>query len=206
MELVVGIAVGLLTGCISSFGVWWLLTHRVAPSVELSTVIAHAEAGDYRINLKNQGARDAYELRLEIVIRIPNLAPGSTFSSLILRDRYITRVKAGGAAWYSVTTKAIDEEVLHLYEHQLPAEFVNHLRGRRLTDLEMVFALHPDARIRARLFGNDVFSGARTLVERSYGADDVVEGVFAYRSLDVVTIENYEATLKSKGASSAPFS
>ncbi len=76
-EIAVAIAVGVATGLISSALVWYSLTHRFLPNVQLASEISVFAGldGTRRCQLKyrNEGRRPAYDIEVSVSVGINNL-------------------------------------------------------------------------------------------------------------------------------------
>ena len=196
-ELLLGIFIGLVTGGISSFIVWFIVFHVIVPHIEFSDCISKVidENGEptYRIKIENSGRRPAIDLKVNIRYRVKASAGAKPFSWLVTyipfsKDRreqipFLNPVRNKAKAMREVIPLLINDATFegNIFPDDVKEQY---LMGK-LT-LEDLFSVGHDHGLQIFVFCYDSFSGTRKIFKsKVYTASDIRPGKFQRYGLGI---------------------
>lgn len=201
--ILIGLFAGFITGFVSSFLVWLLLTRIMVPRIRFSQAISKMPISRtkedksgirYRFKIENAGRRDAIDV--EIIARLSvrgrrsktwnylyiPLSPDGDNSYRIPRLLPARKNKAGRRKIMFLYTNSRD--TLRDWS-AFPKELRIKSRTKRLL-LEELMRAGDKSKIEIHAFAYDAFSGARKLFDsKAYTLDDIRGGPFGRRSLEL---------------------
>ena len=198
MELVLALG-GLLIGFALSFFLWWLLNHRLVPSLSFGSGISKLPFGAdgrvvYRLKIENTGRRDIIDLECRARMHLPKmnvLRPEGKMNTRIIEiplhqpHLFVLKSKKTRQLWLDLSEATTE---------YLPAEAAARIGSEKDGSLEALFELRSDSYLLVQVLAYDSFSGARKYyVSQKYHLDDVVLGYFEGLEMVRVTPESIAA-------------
>jgi hypothetical protein len=206
-ELLVGIFIGLISGGVSSFIVWFIVYHVLVPRIEFSDHISKITGHDgepvYRIKFENCGRRPAIDIRINIrygVKRTQNkhhrwIVTYIPFS----KDRreqipFLNPVDKNKKGMREVIPLLINDTTFD--ENTFPEDIRERYEVGKLR-LEDLFAEGHEHGIQVFVFCYDSFSGTRKIFKsKVYGLSDIRPGKFEKNSLKVAAKALHERAME----------
>jgi hypothetical protein len=195
-ELLVGIFIGLVTGGISSFIVWFIVYHVLVPRIEFSDCISKIAGHDgepvYRIKFENSGRRPAIDIKINIrygVKRTHNkhhrwMVTYIPFS----KDRreqipFLNPLGKNQKGMREVIPLLINDTTFE--ENTFPDKIRAQYELGKLT-LEDLFSVGHEHGLQVFVFCYDSFSGTRKIFKsKVYTASDIKQGKFERNGLKI---------------------
>ena len=194
MELLLGIPLGIGASVIA----WWLVTRRIAPSIEISQKISkqpHASAASgfsYRVKVLNTRQKRKGRFLIDVMwmanLRLPGYdtsrvtntlnvpVPLSTDGDLVLK-----KSKAMG-----IRIDLIPDN----YLRRFPEDLQQRIRSGEAV-LEDLLALQADASLRVVVTATDAYSGVRgAAISPDYREEDIVLAPFSTMDCGLLTPKN----------------
>lgn len=171
-------------GALSSYIVWWVINHKILPTVKFSSKICRYSVGNdkdlYVCAFQNAGRRNMIDV--EVITRIGvkkfNDSESWIYFSIKSNASQIPVIEPGRRA----LVRIFDERQPPVYIDEPPPSLRDKLKT--CNSLEEWLSLSPNAKVRLHVFGYDSFSGVRHhFASPSYSSDDVQAGRF--NGLDV---------------------
>lgn len=170
----------------------------------------------YRVKMENAGSRDVVDLELFARLRIKGLKPDFPKNWEVLYPQLAYgRVPKFEATRRSKRRLAVRIRVCDVdeFSHNILPSAIREKLRRGIATLEDIMSLGSDSTLQVFAFGYDAFSGTRKVFESPlYHVQDIQEGVFARKSLEIISRETYrktegaqpdESTVPSEAAPSA---
>ncbi len=189
---IVGIIIGIVTGAISSFGIWWLISRWLVPKIKFSEQISKTTQNGktiYKFKFENAGRRKLLDLQLNIRFRVKGLENDSSWKAVSIP---FTKDKNEQIPVLSpIKQRGIRElRELLIFDAKFnqpcfPENIITKFENESLT-LEELFELGTEAQLQIHIFCFDGYSGTRKgLTSKTYGKKDITEGKFSKDSLDI---------------------
>ena len=174
------VAVGVLTGVISSFAVWYFVTQRLSPNLSWVDHLEERSADGYtgyRARLENRGKRPVYDVEITSKIVIDRLVPGERRTYLAFAPRNLPVVLPTSShepgRVINVGPIFLDPAVLRRRQPFVPVELIDRLERYEHVALQDLLRLGEGGSVELTAYSRDVFSGARTLATVTLGLHDI---------------------------------
>jgi hypothetical protein len=210
-ELILGFILGIIT----NFVAWWILFHAIVPHIRFSTAISktsfEATPDDksgyrYRVKFENAGTRSVIDVEVIARLRIKGLGryPKTNWQVIdipVENDRSISyripRIQPVRDGHIRHTVRFCINSVEEFCENPLYPEPIRKKAENKTLLLEDLLKSGSKATLRVYAFGYDEFSGTRKLfLSKEYTAEDILEGPFDSRGLEVESPSNPECQNK----------
>jgi hypothetical protein len=155
---------------------WLVIAHWIVPSISIISEIRKTASNEnpsgykYRINICNQGRRDAVDLEFFAKLRIQGLINGEPkiwrAIYIPVDDPRIPKMKSNRKKKSHMSVQLLVNSLSSYARDCLPKHLQKQLDERKLL-LEDLMKLGKNARLQVAVFGYDSFSGARKLFESS---------------------------------------
>lgn len=198
--------VGLIVGLFTSFFSWWVLFRAMSPTITLSDRISKSnnkvslsEDDDksgvrYRIKFENSGRRSVIDLEVRAFVRIKGLAdPQSSIWEVAHFPMETNGEKVYSIPIMNPVRKSKLRTRLRIClnhtDRFTKPHFPLHIRekaARQELQLEDLLSLGTAAEIRVIASGNDEFTGAKKMFEKTYLLRDISLGEFERNGLTIV--------------------
>jgi len=189
------IIIGVITGLISSFLVWWFLFHFLVPKIKFSEKISKTKENGkptYKFKFENSGRRKLIDLQINIRFRVKGLENDPNWKVVSIpfsKDKneqipFLSSAKDTNAIRELRPLLITDAQ---FNQDNFPPEIVEKF-GNQTLSLEDLFELGTEQRLQINIFCYDEFSGTRKLFSsKNYKRDDILEGKFDKNSLNIIT-------------------
>jgi len=175
--------IGLITGLIASFIVWYVLYHCIVFSLEFFPKIYKSKTDEiqsgykYRIRLRNNGRREILDLELFAKLRIRGLSrhKPSIWRAIYIPidDPRIPRLTCQKGTRKRFAVLLLISEISDSARRCLTLQLQEKCKNRELT-LEELMQLGMQSTLEIIGFGYDSFSGARKIFEsKTYTIQDI---------------------------------
>jgi len=196
---------GLVLGILSSLFAWWILFRWLSPSIHISEKISKSLAPGtlmderdkaesvYKFKFYNSGSRVIVDIEVTAYFRIKGFfKKGSGFWEVVrvplAADRATTRKithmtpfkKSEQMTVYKFYVSDLEHLTRSTRYPELKSMFAN-----ATIDLTNIFQMGDECELRVVFMGYDEFSGARKMSSRTYRVEDIVDGEFTPKSMDI---------------------
>jgi len=197
---ILSLVIGIPLGSLASFIAWWIVAHRIRPSLRFSSKISktasrrNPQGFVYRVKFINSGRRGILDLEISCLLYLKISDPQITtvVNIGLSRNRipYLSRTSKPQLLHLRLF------ETLKLGNAPFPAQIREKFRDGTL-ELEELFRLDPEAKMVVLVFGYDEFSGSRQLMRSGfYRINDIVPHKFIPGSVEIAwTDERLEQNL-----------
>jgi len=187
------IIIGVITGLISSFLVWWFLFHFLVPKIKFSEKISKTKENGkptYKFKFENAGSRKLIDLQINIRFRVKGLENDPNWKVISIpfsKDKnqqipFLNPAKDKNAIRELRPLLITDAQFKDNFPTNIVEKFEN-----QTPSLEDLFELGTEQRLQINIFCYDEFSGTRKLFSsKNYEKNDIVEGKFDKNSLNIV--------------------
>jgi hypothetical protein len=187
LDILVNVAVSMVTGVLSAIASWWLLARRWRPRIEWCPTIAkYRFEGEqnyrYVVQLKNVSKRTAMEVKATIRVRIPDLVRVGSTETIPLASYESPRIRAGHVSRWRVRPEEMSPDRLRRFGPYFPDALRHDIADGRHVALEHLLALSPRAEVELAAFGSDVMTWARTFSLVTIGVRNIRAGRFEHRT------------------------
>lgn len=197
-QLLIGIIIGIITGGISSYGVWYYVVHILVPKIKFSDHISKTIGSNgnpvYKIKFENCGKRKAIDLQINTRFRVKGLVTNAPHIWKVAyipysHDRreqipFLSPVEKKQNAMRETIPLLLNEAAFN--QNIYPEEIRDAYNNQSLT-LENLFAMGTIQKLQVNVFCFDEFSGSRKLfTSKVYSLDDIKSGPFERTSLKIV--------------------
>jgi hypothetical protein len=188
LTVLISITVGVFTGVLSSFAVWWFLTKRIRPRIAICPSLALFQGASGRPNTQyricNRGTRPAHDVSISTTARMPSLIRQGVTESVFVETRYMPILAPGGAPRWALRLSNSDG-LTGYYLRWLPSKLQAHYKETgRIPAFEFLRQV-PGSSIRVAVFATDAYSKTREYFEQTFTADDIAQGRFVGRTCEV---------------------
>lgn len=179
IELLSGCLIGLLT----SITVWYVLYHRIIPSMEFFPEIYKSQTDEnesgykYRVRFQNNGSREILDLELFAKLRIKGLSKSNPLTwraiYIPIDDPRIPRLRSQKGTDKRFAVQLLVSEISDLSRRCLPSPLQEKCQNQELI-LEDLMHLGTQSTLEIIGFGYDAFSSARKIFEsKTYSIQDI---------------------------------
>ncbi|MHA1527575.1 MAG: hypothetical protein ACTSVG_01040 [Alphaproteobacteria bacterium] len=180
---------GLIGGLLLSFVFWWVLNHRMVPSLRFADEIGRREidfddpSHRYQFAFKNVGRRDALDLRIKARIRIKDiLKTGGIILNtydIALSNNEIFKLAPGRMKRMSLLFHESE-----CFGQSIFSDPIQEKLGEGTLTLDDVLQEYEIAQVDIQIIATDSFSNAmKVFNSKRYTSDDVKTGVFKGQEL-----------------------
>jgi hypothetical protein len=183
VELVEAIVIGVVSGILASFAVWWTLFSVFAPRLRWAPTIAKFRLpGDteprYQLQLANVSRRAAVDVSVVTRLRVPSLIRAGSIENLDVQEPFSSpMIRGHNAVRWRIRAELIPPAVIDRYRSYLPAPFTAAVDAGGSIPLEEIF-FHGDVRLVVFAFATDARTGSRRFSTWEYDVSAIREGRF----------------------------
>ena len=174
---------GYLIGVLTSITAWYVLYHRIIPSLEFFPEIYKSQTDEnqsgykYRVRFQNNGSREILDLELFAKLRIKGLSERnpSTWRAIYIPidDPRIPRLTSQKGTNKRFAVQLLVLEISDSSRRFLPSSLQEKCQNQELT-LEDLMQLGTQSTLEIIGFGYDAFSSARKIFEsKIYSIQDI---------------------------------
>jgi hypothetical protein len=174
------VVVAVATGVFSSFAVWWWLTRRLRPKIEICPTLAvFTTDSGYRATqcrIRNQGKRPVHDIDASVSIRMPSLIRKGVAEWAFLQHNYMPVLAPGDSRRWSIRPER--SESLLRYKRRLPTELMGKFGQTGRIEVRDLLRAVPGTEIRIAVFATDSYSKTRDYQEKRIPLKYVLDGRF----------------------------
>lgn len=181
-DLIASSVVGVATGVISAFIVWWYLTRWLRPRCVLNERLGYYSLDEEpvarsQVGLRS-GTRTIIDCNLTISLRIPGLVRAGSTELLRIYRTELPLMRAHTRRLWRVSIHEMPPETYGRFYPWLEP-WRDAIEEKRAIDVKEFLRSYPGSRVVVTFIAHDAFTGSTAAVRQSYGESDFEDGGIA---------------------------
>lgn len=177
---IIGMVIAITTGALSSFAVWWFLTRRLRPNIEICPTIATFIRRDavqrWQVRIRNAGDRPVHDITVTLTMRLPSIITPHVADLADFPEHHVAVLGPDESRRWSLRPE--NAPAFERYLDKLPKDIAHAYSAKETISLEALFRAVPGSTLRVSVFSTDSYSKTRDYKGRAFSVDDIRVGRF----------------------------